>query len=353
VTRAPLAISTSAGWPELPAWSEWSGTLYSLHRWSQVVGKLRMAASPPVSHWWHVPLYVTPRGLTTGSAPFQHRLFSIDFDLVDHRLVVIESGGGSFGQDLEPMSVADFYRRLMDGVRSIGIDLPVYTLPSEVADPIPFELDTEPRSYDRAHVEALRLVLIQAQRALEAFKARFAGKVSPVHFFWGGFDLAVTRFSGRRAPLHKGGAPGVGDWVNQEAYSHEVSSAGWWVGDDTSPPNFYSYMYPEPDGFSSASVQPEAAEWSTRYGEFVLPYEAVWQAPDPDAMVDAFLTSTYSAGADLAGWDRPAFESPLYPFVPPPHRAWSTGLKPMSPAAMSRQPRAPKRHGRAPDADDD
>ena len=328
MTRVSEPLSPSTGWPELPAWEEWSGTIYSLHRWSQVVGKLRMAATPPLSHWWHVPLYITPRGLTTGSAPHGHRLFSLEFDLIGHRLVASQSDGDFFALNLEPMGVADFYRRLMDGVRSIGIDLPVYTVPSEVPGGIRFELDTELRPYDRTHVEAFRLALIQAHRILSVFKARFAGKVSPVHFFWGSFDLAVTRFSGRRAPIHQGSFPGVADWVMEEAYSHEVSSAGWWVGDAESPPNFYSYTYPEPAGFSEASVEPSAAEWSSRYGQFVLPYEAVWQAADPDAMVDAFLTSTYSAGADLAGWDRPAFESPTYPFVPPPHQAWSTGLQP-------------------------
>jgi hypothetical protein len=277
--------------------------------WTQVVGKIRMAQMPPLNHWWHVPLYVSPRGLTTNAMPYGDRLFQIDFDFVDHRLAVEDSDARSWTLDLRPMSVATFYRAVMDGLATLGIDVSIRTTPSEVAVAIPFEQDEEHASYDRDHVAAFWQGLGAAHRALTRFRGGFIGKASPVHFFWGGFDLAVTRFCGRAAPLHPGGIPNCPDWVMHEAYSHEVSSAGWWPSDPELGPAFYSYMYPQPEGFPSGPVRPESATFRQDLGLFVLREADLHGLDDPDAAVMAFLESTYAAGADLARWERASLES--------------------------------------------
>lgn len=307
--------------------------------WTQIVGKLRMAAAPPASHWWQIQLYLTSRGLGTSAIPYGERLFEMDFDFIDHQLVVSESGGRTVFLELAPTTVASFHRELINGLRSLDIELPIWTTPVEVADPIPFERDEIHASYDRGHAHVLWLALVQAHRVLTQFRARFIGKASPVHFYWGSFDLAVERFSGRRAPIHPGGGLNVGDWVMEEAYSHELSAAGWWPGSTASGPLFYSYMYPEPAGFRQATVRPDLASFSEQLGEFVLPYEALPAAAEPDAMVREFLESTYRAGADLADWDRD-LEPVTYPSRRPPRRAWSTLSAAAQPSDSSGEGRA-------------
>ena len=283
-------------------------TLTTVHMWTQIVGKIRMAATPPLNHWWHVPLYVTAHGLTTSPMPHGDRLFQIDFDFVDHRLVIEASDGRSIAIDLRPMSVAAFYRTLMRELEGIGIAVPIRTNPVEVVVAIPFDEDDEHASYEREHVAELWSGLRAAHRRLTAFRGGFIGKASPVHFFWGGFDLAVTRFSGRPAPLHPGSIPNCPDWVMYEAYSHEVSSAGWWPTSPEVGPAYYSYMYPQPAGFDRATVQPDPARYDTAYGEFVLREEDLRREADPERAVMSFLESTYDAGATLAAWDRGALE---------------------------------------------
>jgi hypothetical protein len=306
-----------AAWPALPL-AEWEDTRATLHMWTQVVGKVRLAQCPWVNHWWHVPLYVTPRGLTTSAMPHGAGSFQIDFDFVDHRLVVDAGAAGTRVLPLEPRSVADFHRELMAALEGLGIRPRIWPVPVEVADPIPFPEDQVHASYDPEHARRFGEALVQADRALRDFRSGFTGKCSPVHFFWGSFDLAVTRFSGRGAPPHPGGIPGLADWVTREAYSHEVSSAGWWPGGGPYPDAaFYAYMYPQPDGYGDARVRPAGALYLPDAGEWILPHEAVRAAPDPDAAVRAFLEDTYAAGADLAGWDRGALERPALRNSPP------------------------------------
>jgi hypothetical protein len=295
-------------WPSLTV-DEWTATRDTLHMWTQIVGKIRMATTPALNHWWHVPLYVSARGLTTGSMPYGDRLFQLDFDFVDHRLGAADSDGRSFAIDLRPMSVATFYRAVMDGLASLDIEVSIWTTPVEVDVAIPFEQDDEHASYDLDEARAFRQRLGHAHRLLTEFRGGFIGKASPVHFFWGGFDLAVTRFSGRTAPLHPGGIPNCPDWVMHEAYSHEVSSAGWWPSSPELGPAFYSYMYPQPDGFSSSRVSPDVATYDASLREFVLTEADLGALHDPDAKITAFLESTYRVGADLAGWDRAALEA--------------------------------------------
>ena len=294
-------------WPSLPL-AEWQDTYATLHLWTQIVGKIRMAGSPLVNHWWNVTLFVTPRGLTTTCIPHGTRTFRIDFDFLDHRLVISTNDGATRTLHLAPRSVADFYKEVMANLKSLGLDVKINTIPQELEDRTPFEKDERHASYDKKAVERCHRVLVQADRVLAQFRAPYLGKVSPVHFFWGSFDLAVTRFSGRLAPPHPGGLPNVADSVTREAYSHEVSSAGFWPGMGYGQPAFYSYAYPSPQGFQDRPVLPEAAGWDTNFGEFILPYEAVRQAPDPDAALLDFLQSTYEAAADSAGWDRAALE---------------------------------------------
>jgi len=278
--------------------------------WTQVVGKVRMALAPPVNHWWQVPLYVSARGLTTTNVPYGARSFQIDFDFIDHRLVVETSDGRTASLALAPRTVADFYGEFMSKLRGLGLEVKIWPTPVEVADPVPFEQDTTHASYDPEYAERFWRVLSHAERVFQKFRAGFLGKCSPVHFFWGAPDLAVTRFSGRAAPEHPG-VPGMPDFITREAYSHEVSSAGFWAGSDASPePVFYSYAYPEPAGFADYEVRPAEAFYSTDLREFVIRYEDVRRAADPEAALLDFLQSTYDAAADLAHWDRAALERP-------------------------------------------
>jgi hypothetical protein len=261
-----------------------------------------------VNHWWQVPLYVTSRGLTTSPIPFGGRIFQIDLDFIEHGLQITVDDGRREGCALRPRSVADFHTELMGRMRSLGIEVRIWTMPCEIEHPIRFEDDHRHGAYDAEFANRFWRVLVQADRVLTAFRARFLGKVSPIHFFWGSFDLAVTRFSGRRAPPHPG-APNVADKVTREAYSHEVSSAGFWPGAaGLSEPVFYVYAYPEPVGFAQATVAPAAGSYNSTFGEFLLPYEVVRQAATPDDLLLQFLQSTYEAAADLGRWDRATLE---------------------------------------------
>jgi hypothetical protein len=297
-------------WPDLP-YPAWRETAATLQLWTQIVGKIRLSLTPWVNHGWHVPLYVTARGLGTSPIPVGSELLEIEFDFMAHRLLVRTSLGQDRSLPLEPMSVAAFHRRIMDLLAGIGITVGINEMPNEVPDPIRFSLDEAHASYDAEAAHRFWRALMQADRVFKLFRSGFLGKVSPVHFFWGSFDLAVTRFSGRKAPLHPGGVPGLSDVVTREAYSHEVSSAGFWPGNDAYPqPAFYAYAYPEPPGFREAKVT-LGASYDATFGEFIMPYDAVRSAADPDAVLLDFLSSTYSAAADAGGWDREALECPL------------------------------------------
>lgn len=302
--------SSQSVWPEFSS-GAWAETAKALHLYTQVVGKVRLELTPWTNHSWHVPLYVDARGLTTSIISKGTSAFETRFDFVDHVLVIEAVEGGSRRIELGPGTVASFYRSVMDALDGMGLGVEIHTMPSEIADATPFEFDAEDRPYDMAAVERFWRALVQMDRVFKRFRAGFIGKCSPVHFFWGSFDLAVTRFSGRTAPPHPGGVPNFPDWVAREAYSHEVSSAGFWPGNDDADALFYSYAYPKPDGFEKAAVRPGAATWSDELGEFVLPYAAVCDSPDPDAVLIAFLESTYVAAADLAKWDREALERNL------------------------------------------
>jgi hypothetical protein len=305
MNRSP---STTEAWPSLPL-AEWRDTCATLHLWTQVVGKIRLAQTPLVNHWWNVALYVTARGLTTSAMPYGSRAFQIDFDFIDHQLIIAVSDGRREAIALQPRSVADFHREVMGRLRILGLDLRIWTMPVEIADAIPFEQDQTHAAYDGEYANRFWRILVQADRVLNGFRARYIGKVSPVHFFWGSFDMAVTRFSGRRAPEHPGVAPNLGKWVMREAYSHEVSSAGFWPGSGPDgAPMFYAYAYPQPEGFAEAKVRPAAAYWDEALGEFLLPYDAIRQERNPDELLLQFLDSTYVAAADLGGWDRAALE---------------------------------------------
>jgi Family of unknown function (DUF5996) len=294
-------------WEPLPD-EEWKPTIRSLHRWSQIVGKVRLALAPPVNHWWHVPLYVSARGLTTSPIPYRTQLIELEFDLYDHQLILRTSAHGERSLALRPISVAAFYAEAQRLLAAAGVEVRIRPMPVEVEDAVPFESDTAPGGYDPEHARALHGALLNAGRVLTRFRGRYVGKASPVHFFWGGFDLAATRFSGRRAPPHPGGVPNCPPYVMAEAYSHEVSSAGWWPGAGDLGPSFYSYMYPEPAAYRTTSLQPALGQYHPGLGEFILPYRYAIQTPDPDETVLAFLEATYTAGATLAGWDRDALE---------------------------------------------
>lgn len=296
-------------WPALPL-EAWRDTSETLHLWLQIAGKVRLAKSPWINHSWHVTLYVTPRGLTTSSIPCGDRSLEIEFDFQRHVLRVQVSDGGEASFALEPMSVASFYRKLMAALEDLGVAVEIYGKPNEIPDPIiPFKDDEDHRSYDPEYANRFWRVLVQADRVFKVFRARFIGKCSPVHFFWGAPDLAVTRFSGRLAPQHPGGVPNLPDWIAREAYSHEVCSAGFWQGSGPVPyPAFYSYAYPEPEGYRTARVEPREAFYSEDLGEFILPYDAVRQADSPDDALLAFLESTYDAAARFGHWDRPSLE---------------------------------------------
>jgi hypothetical protein len=277
--------------------------------WTQIVGKIRLVQSPWVNHSWHTTLYVNSRGLTTSPIPYESRTFQIDFDFIDHQLLIETSDGAVSTVQLEPRSVADLYQELFARLAELGFHLTIRTMPNEVATAIPFDKDNEHASYDAEYANRLWRALVQIDRVFKQFRARFIGKCSPVHFFWGSFDLAVTRFSGRRAPEHPGGVPNLPDWVAREAYSHEVSSCGFWPGSDQMPePVFYSYAYPEPEGFREAGVSPRGAVYSPEFKEYVLPYEDVRKSASPDETLLEFLQTSYEAAADSAGWDRSALE---------------------------------------------
>ena len=306
MTAVPAARAET--WPELPL-DAWKDTCATLQLWSQIVGKVRLTQAPMMNHWWHSTLYVTARGLTTSAMPHGERSVQIDFDFLDHELRVLTSTGDVRAVKLAPRPVADFYRELMAGMADVGVPVTINTLPQEVENPIPFEQDYAHAAYDPGRAQQFWRILLQAERVLQQFRSRFLGKCSPVHFFWGSFDLAVTRFSGRRAPEHPGGVPGMADWVTREAYSHEVSSCGFWPGGGPVPePAFYAYAYPEPPGFAKWAVRPEGAYYQAQMREFILPYERVRRSPEPDAQVIAFCQSTYEAAADLGAWDREALE---------------------------------------------
>lgn len=307
-------------WPPLP-FAPWKDTCATLHMWTQIVGKIRSVQTPWLNHSWHVPLYLTARGLSTSPIPHGERIFQIDFDFIDHRLLIQTSDAMAATMALEPRSVADFYRELFARLAAMGLNIKIHEAPNEVIDPIPFAQDTVHATYDPDAVNRFWSALVQADRVFKQFRSGFIGKCSPVHFFWGSFDLAVTRFSGRKAPLHPGGVPNCPDWVTCEAYSHEVSSCGFWPGSEAMPyPVFYAYAYPEPAGFSGRRVGPEAAGYNTAFREFILPYEAVRQAPSPDGMLLEFLQDSYEAAATLGGWDRPALERGVFPLPPPPNQ---------------------------------
>ncbi|HET6374089.1 MAG TPA: DUF5996 family protein [Candidatus Polarisedimenticolia bacterium] len=291
-------------WPLLEL-AGWKDTYATLHMWTQIVGKTRLALAPMENHWWQIALYVTPRGLTTSSMPHGNRTFSVDFDFIEHLLLVRVSDGAQRSLPLIPQSVADFYAGYRKTLRSLGLNAKIHPVPVEVETAIPFGKDQGHASYDPDAANRCWRLLVQADRVLKKFRGRFLGKASPVHFFWGSFDLAVTRFSGRRAPLHPGGAPNCPNYVMEEAYSRECSSCGFWPGGGPiSEPVFYSYAYPEPAGYSGRAVQPAGARYNTELREFILPYEAVRCSSDPDGDLLAFLQSTYEAAADLGQWDR-------------------------------------------------
>ena len=300
-------------WPALP-FAEWRDTATTLHMWTQIVGKIRMVQSPWLNHSWSVTLYVTPRGMTTGTVPHGDLTFSIDFDFIDHALLVRTCEGQVESLPLKAQDTADFYTNLMSTLDSLGIPVTISASPNEIEDPIPFAEDRVHNAYDPEAANRFWLALYQVDRVFKHLRAEFSGKASPSHFFWGSFDLAVTRFSGREAPDHPGGLPNMPLWVAQEAYSHEVSSAGFWPGSAAAPePIFYSYAYPTPEGFSDGVVRPPAASWSKDLGEFVLPYEAVRTADDPDEALMAFLQSTFDAAATLGSWDLGIHERRHFP----------------------------------------
>ena len=308
-----------AAWPPLPL-AAWHDTYETLHRWLQIVGKTRLALAPAANHWWHVPLYVTARGLTTARMPHARGDVEVELDFVTHALTMRTSDGGTHVIPLAPRSVADFWSAYRDGLRAIGVEARIRPHPVEVADVTPFDADTARAAYDPDAAHRCWRALAESTRVLEAFRGRFLGKCSPVHFFWGSFDLAHTRFSGRTAPPHPGGVPNLADHVAREAYSHECWSAGWWpglVGAPVEEPVFYAYAYPEPDGFSAPLDVPHA-RYDATLREWVLPYDAVRAAPDPDALLVEFLQATYERAADRGGWDRPMLERAARPPAAPP-----------------------------------
>ena len=307
-----MEVRTTERWPALP-YAAWKETRDTLHLWTQVVGKVRLALTPWLNHSWHVALYVTARGLTTSPIPWRGGSFQIDFDFIDHVLWVRTSEGHFRQLMLRPMSVAEFYEDLVIALGELDIEPNIITMPCEIADCIPFEQDTVHASYDAQYVNRFWRVLLSASEVFARFRTAFLGKASPVHFFWGSFDLAVTRFSGRPAPRHPGGVPHLSDAVAQEAYSHEVSSAGFWSGGGgpIDYASFYSYAYPAPEGFGAARVPPKEVFFSKELGEFLLPYDAIRATPDPDAALLSFLHGTYEAAADLGRWDRKALDCAL------------------------------------------
>jgi hypothetical protein len=300
--------AASPDWPALP-YPQWKQTLETLHMWSQIVGKIRLSQSPWLNHSWHATFYLTARGMTTSPIPFGARTVEFEFDFIEHLLRIRTSDGAIRSMALKPRSVADFYRELLAKMADLRLPVQIHATPNEVPDAIPFAQDELHASYNSEFANRFWRLLLQADRVFKQFRARFIGKCSPVHLFWGSFDLATTRFSGALAPMHPGGVPNCPDWVTREAYSHEVSSCGFWPGNDALPmPLFYAYAYPEPPGFRTASVLPEQAAYHAGFGEFVLPYDAVRCAASPDGVLLDFLLSTYEAAAELGKWNRPALE---------------------------------------------
>src|SRR5262245_23788613 len=299
----------ATAWPELP-YTAWRDTAATLQLWTQIVGKVRLYLTPWINHGWQIPLYVTARGLGTSPIPIGNEILEMEFDFVGHRLVARTSRGDERTLALEPQTVADFYLRVMDLLNGIGVAVTINQTPSEVPNPVRFSEDRTHVSYDAAAAHRFWRALVQVDRVFKLFRTSFLGKVSPVHFFWGSFDLAITRFSGRPAPRHPGGVPHLPDAITREAYSHEVSSAGFWPGSDSFPQAaFYSYAYPTPPGFSERPVTP--GKFDTKLGEFILPYDTVRAAPAPDALLLDFLTKTYEAAADAGHWDRAALDAPI------------------------------------------
>jgi hypothetical protein len=301
-------MSANADWPDLP-YAVWSGTCDTLHLWTQVVGKVRMALTPLVNHWWNVTLHVTARGLAAPANPHAGGTFDIVFDFIDHKLTIETSGGRSESLALRPMSVGAFHAEVMQRLRRLGIDVHIWTMPNEIAGAVPFERDETHAQYDPDYAQRFWRALVQADRVMKDFRAGFIGKASPVHFFWGSFDLAVTRFSGRPAPPPTSAAPNVAAWVMEEAYSHELSSCGFWPGNGGyGRAAFYVYAHPEPPGFGDKRLRTAGAHYDGALREYILPYDAVREASDPDALLLGFLQETYEAAADLAHWDRKALE---------------------------------------------
>ena len=294
---------SSIDWPPLP-FGEWENTCDTVHMWAQIVGKTRLAFSPPENHWWHVPLYVVPLGLNTSAIPYGAMTFEVEFDFVTHNLHIRTSAGARHAIPLYPRAVADFYAEYLACLRSLGIELTIHPVPEEFDDATPFDQDRHHASYDKEAVEKFHRILTGCDRALKKFRGRFCGKSSPVHFFWGSFDLTVTRFCGRRAPAQ----PGMGK-VMAEAYSHEEISCGFWPGDRRYPhPAFYAYASPAPAGLEQSAVRPAAGHWDTKMREFLLNYEDIRAAASPEEAILDFCQSTYESAADLAGWDRKALE---------------------------------------------
>ena len=299
---------TSDNWPSLP-FEEWKDTAITLHMWTQIIGKIRLTLSPWTNHSWHVTLYVTSRGLTTSPIPHGLSTFEIQFDFIDHQLLIDKSDGARRTLELKSQSVAEFYRTLMKTLEDLDLPVTINTTPNEIENPIPLDRDKEHHSYDREYANRFWRVLMQSDRVFKEFRSRFCGKCSPVHFFWGSFDLAVTRFSGRPAPPHPGGVPHLPDEITREAYSQEVSSLGFWPGNAAAPtPIFYSYAYPEPPGFAEAKIQPDAAFYQPKLHEFILPYDAVRTAEKPDKVLLDFAQTAYDAASRLGKWDRDALE---------------------------------------------
>jgi hypothetical protein len=312
-SMSTLGTSTRAGgWPALPL-DGWRDTYATLHRWTQIVGKTRLALAPPQNHWWQVPLYVTARGLGTSPIPYEDRSFEVELDFVGHLLVVRTSDGFVGTLPLMPQSVAEFYLAYESLLHSLAIEPRIWPVPVELAEPVPFADDHEHASYDADAAQRCWRILAQTDRVLKEFRGEFIGKCSPPHVWWGAFDIACTRFSGRRAPVHPGGVPNLADRVVREAYSHECMSAGWWPGTEGGPvadPSFYAYAYPEPAGYPTAAVGPAGAYYHQELREWVLPYDAVRSADDPGDVLLEFLRSSYATAADLGGWDRAALERP-------------------------------------------
>lgn len=303
MTNIAHCTASQEAWPSLPL-AEWKDTFATLHMWTQIVGKIRLEQTPLVNHWWNVPLYVSARGLTTSAMPYENRIFEMEFDFIDHQLHIKCSDGSVTNVALRPRSVADFYQEVMKALSSLGLEIKIYTTPVEIPDPIPFTEDETHGAYDAEYANRFWRILAQSGKVFEEFRSRFIGKVSPVHFFWGSFDMAVTRFNGKRAPEREGADP-----ITREGYSHELISHGFWPGTgNITAPAYYAYAAPEPDGFPVAQVRPKSAFYNKETSGYVLHYDDVRQASEPEKVLMEFLQSTYEAGAKLAHWDREALE---------------------------------------------